>query len=177
MTTPDNFKIEIGGGGTPVGNGFLNLDKLFLPGVDHILDFERDDLPFADESVIEVYSAHCFEHFQYGRLLREIVRVCRLGEVVTIRVPAWLSENASTPGHLHTIGPEEAERLGGGANEHYWHGSAKRLQLISAQHIPGRHFEEAKSLFPHLSDDQLLRFIPNACCEIEYQFRVVENRS
>ncbi len=175
MNEPNDLRIELGGGLSPCGDGFVNVDKRDLPGVDHICDFERDDLPFADDSAAAVYSSHSFEHFEYGRVLREIVRVCRLGAVVTIRVPCWLSENAATPGHIHTVGPEEAERFGGRENEHYWHGSRKRLQLTQTRHIAGRHFPEAKALFPHLSDEQLLRFIPNACSEIEYLFQVVEN--
>jgi SAM-dependent methyltransferase len=175
MHESEGLKIELGGGLRPCGDGFVNVDKLRAPGVDHVCDFERDDLPFADDSAVAVYSSHCFEHFDYLRALHEIVRVCRLGAVVTIRVPCWLSENALTPGHVHTIGPEEAERFGGRANEHYWHGCRKRLELIETRHIRGRHFDEVKLLFPHLTDEQVLRFIPNACSEIEYLFRVVEN--
>ena len=176
MSDSEILRIELGGGLSPRGEGFVNVDKRHLPGVQHVCDFERDDLPFADDSAAEIYSSHCFEHFEYGRVLREVVRVCRAGATVTIRVPCWLSENALTPGHIHTVGPEEAERFGGRENEHYWHGSVKRLGLIRTHHIPGRHFAEAQGLFPHLSDEQVLRFIPNACAEIEYVFQVVENR-
>lgn len=175
MSDGDGLKIELGGGTKPCGNGYLNLDKIAGPTVDHCCDFETDNLPFPDDSVAAVYSSHCFEHFEYGRVLREIVRVCRVGATVTIRVPCWLSENALTPGHIHTLGPEEAERFGGGVNDHYWSGCAKRLQLTETEYVPSRHFAEAKSLFPHLSDEQVLRFIPNACWEIKYVFAVVEN--
>jgi len=175
MNDSGEVRIELGGGLTPRGEGFINLDKRALPGVDQVCDFECEDLPFADDSVSEVYSAHCFEHFEYGRVLREIARVCQVGALVTIRVPCWLSENAMTPGHIHTLGPEEAERLGGRENAHYWHGSGKRLELTETRHIAGRHFAEAQGLFPQLSAEQVLRFVPNACAEIEYAFRVVEH--
>lgn len=49
------------------------------------------DLPFADDSINFVYSAHTFEHLDYHtsapRLLREIFRVLKPGAVVRMAVP------------------------------------------------------------------------------------------
>ena len=43
------MKLEIGGGNTPRGEGFVNLDC--LPCADIAIDLEKDPLPFADDSV------------------------------------------------------------------------------------------------------------------------------
>ena len=71
------MKLEIGGGNTPRGEGFVNLDC--LPCADIAIDLEKDPLPFADDSVDEVYSAHCLEHVNNAvGVLAEVLRVCKV---------------------------------------------------------------------------------------------------
>ena len=93
-----NLKVELGGGKSPRGNGFINLDVEAGPEVDLVCDFEHDRLPFEDDTVSFIYSAHCIEHIDYRHLLKEIVRVCHIGARVEIIVPYWLSPSAMCSG-------------------------------------------------------------------------------
>jgi predicted SAM-dependent methyltransferase len=58
--------------------GFIGVDKFSIPGVDFVVDFEKENLPFKDDSVENVYSSHCLEHLSDPhKLLSELIRVCR----------------------------------------------------------------------------------------------------
>lgn len=83
------MKIDIGCGSSKK-DGFVGIDIQNIPGVDLLLDLSREQLPFDDNSVSEVYSSHFFEHLgidSVQRILEEIYRVCLDGSIVKIRVP------------------------------------------------------------------------------------------
>ncbi len=81
-------RLQFGSGGRPKP-GCVNID-LYAAGADLVLDL-REDLPFPDQSVSEIYSEHIFEHFEYPtdarHLLRESLRVLVPGGVFRIVVP------------------------------------------------------------------------------------------
>lgn len=168
------IKLDIGGGTNP-REGFLNIDQ--LPSADVQIDFESENLrlPYDNDSVEQVYSSHCFEHIaNYPTLLHEIVRVCRLGASVEIRVPHWASSMAHCNGHRHALGEVQIQQW-----EEFklvwWMGSAKRLHLVQTEYIPSKHFAEAQRLFPQMTDQQVMRFVQDACFELRYHFQVVAN--
>ena len=51
------------------------------------------------------------------------------------------------------------------------------LESSTSETLSGKTFRSRMTarLFPHLTEEQVLRFIPNTCAEIEYVFEVVEN--
>jgi len=53
-------------------DGYLNVDRRALPGVDIVT--EVDDLPFSDGEVQEIYSAHLIEHFPQEQLRRKLLK-------------------------------------------------------------------------------------------------------
>jgi hypothetical protein len=173
--------VELGGGRYPRGEGFVNVDHLDHPSVDLHVDFERlgrdgHRLPFDDDSVDEVYSSHCLEHvWPYDGLLHEIARICKLGSPVEIRVPHWNQQMAMCNDHKHTVSPDQVRHWSETALDYWWGGCRKRLRLDKTEWIPSAYFAEAKSLFPHLTDEQVMRFIPSTCHENRFHFTVVEN--
>ena len=69
--------------------GLINLDYFWSPQVDLCWDISRG-LPFADRSLLGVFSEHCLEHFHLPegmRLLREIRRVLAPGGTLRLVVP------------------------------------------------------------------------------------------
>lgn len=175
------MKIELGGGAKP-RPGYVNLDILAIPGVDHVIDFEKLAeagreglrLPFPDDSVEEVYSSHCIEHVApYHGLLHEIARVCRPGAKVEIRVPHWLSDMAFIAGHKHAVSLRQVQHWCRDFIGDWWAGCAKRLGHSGTEYVPSTTFAEAKALFWQLSDEQVMRFIPDACHEVRYFFEVI----
>jgi hypothetical protein len=83
--------------------GFFGIDVQNAPGVDLVLDFEKEPLPFEDGTVDKVYSSHTFEHLcEPGspiQVLREIVRVSKHNAEVEIWTPYGKSNDGLLLGH------------------------------------------------------------------------------
>jgi len=101
-------KVEIGGGILP-RKGFINLDYMKHPLVDHSLDLNKDTFPFEDNTVDEIYSNHCLEHLNpgYNGFLHCIEEMWRISKPDTrwyIRVPYCNSHHTqSNPFHTNNI--------------------------------------------------------------------------
>jgi SAM-dependent methyltransferase len=90
----ERLSIDIGCG-VAKKRGAIGLDIRALDGVDHVVDFTRDRLPFADGSVSDVFSAHCFEHLPDPvHVLKEISRVSAHGARVEIWLPYGWHDDA-----------------------------------------------------------------------------------
>jgi len=60
-------RVNVGCGHLPI-EGYLNVDRRDLPGVDVVA--EADDMPFPPGSLVELRSSHLLEHFPQETLLR-----------------------------------------------------------------------------------------------------------
>lgn len=170
----DGLKVELGGGDKPYGKGFIDIDRKSALKC----DLEQDRLPFDNDTVAEVYSSHCLEHIRnLHHILQEIVRICKVGARVTIIVPHYLSSMAMCHDHKQVISPEQVDHWTNSALDYWWNGCSKRLEHIKTTQIPSSHLSEAKKLFPHLTEEQLMRFIPNTAHEIKYELSVVHYES
>lgn len=63
-------RLNLGCGHVPL-DGYLNVDRRALPGVDIVA--EVDQLPFAEGELAEICSAHLLEHFPLEQLRRELL--------------------------------------------------------------------------------------------------------
>ena len=92
-------RIELGCGDNK-REGFYGLDIARSPVTDYVANFEKDPLPFPDDSIEQVYSNHTFEHLGYWpNILREIVRVCKHDALVEVWTPYGPSRDAFVIGH------------------------------------------------------------------------------
>lgn len=66
----DRLRLNLGCGHVPL-EGYLNVDRRALPGVDVVA--EVDELPFEQGEVDEIFSAHLLEHFPQEQLRRELL--------------------------------------------------------------------------------------------------------
>jgi ubiquinone/menaquinone biosynthesis C-methylase UbiE len=100
------MKLEIGSG-KKKQNGFIGVDIIDYPTVDHILDLNKDVLPFQDNSVDEVFSAHCLEHLTPSGFLfclDEMYRVSKPNIIWNIIVPYYNSMGTlANPYHTNNI--------------------------------------------------------------------------
>jgi predicted SAM-dependent methyltransferase len=88
------LRIDIGCGGAR-REGYVGVDREPGPCVDHVLDFERDALPFPDRSVEAIFSSHCLEHLSSQALVfREMSRVAQNGAPLEIWTPYTWSDEA-----------------------------------------------------------------------------------
>jgi predicted SAM-dependent methyltransferase len=172
-------KVEIGGGRYSKGEGWINIDGLSIPGVDVVVDFEKCGeirLPIPDDWCSDIYSSHCLEHIHNVKgLLREMLRISSIGCKWEIRLPWWLSSMAMCYDHKHVLSSPEQIRHWVKDYPDYWFGDLwknKHLSLESTQLVRGQDYEEARVLFPHLTSEQIMRFIPGTCHEAIYKFEV-----
>lgn len=168
-------KVELGGGKYPRGEDWINVDKVHGVGK-HRVDFDLLPLrlPFDDASVDELYSSHCLEHVrELGPLMREIVRVCKEGAKVEVRVPAPFSAMAMCHGHVQVIADDQVDHWCKHFVDDWFGGCERMLKHVGTFRLPGGDFEEAKALFPQMTDDQIMRFVPGTCHENRYSFEVI----
>jgi len=82
------------GCGTDVRAGWVNVDRMQLPGVDIIHDIEELPLPFPSDSFDYVLCQDILEHVNYIPVLRDIWRIMKVGGTLHVRVPHFTSPNA-----------------------------------------------------------------------------------
>jgi SAM-dependent methyltransferase len=96
-------RIDLGCGGAK-REGYIGLDFVGLPGVDHVIDLTKERFPFDDHTVDEVFSAHFLEHIDSpDHVFNEIGRVCRDGARIEIWTPYAFSNEAFAYGHEHFL--------------------------------------------------------------------------
>ncbi len=94
-----DLRLDIGCGSNKKNN-FIGVDKLDVPGVDFVVDFDKGRLPFEDHTVSEVYSSHCLEHLRDPtHIFSEIGRVCKAGARIELWTPYAFSSPAFIPDH------------------------------------------------------------------------------
>lgn len=90
------------GAGYDVRAGWVNTDRVKLPGIDVVFDLDEEPWPWDNGTVDEIQAIDVFEHVkdsiafmcQAGRILKE-------GGVLRIRSPHWKFEHAYTdPTHV-----------------------------------------------------------------------------
>ena len=157
-------RIELGGGGRTGLPDRLNVD--ILPGADLVWDLDQGVLPFPDNVCGDLYAAHCLEHVQpVHAIVGEILRVCRVGARVEIRVPHWLHSMASCPGHCHVISDRQIQIWCEQPHAHPFPVD-KRFRLVGLHYQEDIAIESFAAAFPQLHRQFLIQHMPNCCHEI-----------
>lgn len=172
------IKIELGGGRFPKGEGFLNVDCEGWPAVDKVHDLNQFPWPFEDDSVDEVYTAHCIEHVNDPHpFLFEIARICHIDAKVVIRAPDPMGEMCFVTGHNHAVGEVWFRNLLTHFPKDFWHGP-KILQLdFVERRADATWFPRARQsrLFKKWTNDEIMSFVPRTCHENEFRLTVIAN--
>ena len=88
------------GCGTQIKNGYINLDKEKLNGVDIVHNLDKYPWPFPSNYFDEVYGQDVIEHVKdLFKAMQEIHRICKNGAIVRLIVPYWHSSAAFYPHH------------------------------------------------------------------------------
>lgn len=100
------MRVDLGCGSAK-REGFLGLDHIAGPRVDHVLDLTKDRYPFADRSVDEVFSAHFLEHLdEPNHVFEEIGRICKDHASIEFWTPYAFTNEAFLYGHVQYITEE-----------------------------------------------------------------------
>ena len=96
------IKVHLGCG-YDTREGFDNFDIVYLGG-NKVLDLEKDNLPYQNDTVDYVYSGHFLEHLHDVRhCLNECWRVLKEGGIFEAKVPNGLWTGAAKPVHHQII--------------------------------------------------------------------------
>lgn len=168
------MKLELDGrskdGFTSIGTGF-DID------CDWSVVASGGRIPLDDDSVDEVFGSHFLQRYTPFRgILNEICRVCKVGAKVELHTPHWLNSMSQAEGQRYTFTEQQVHHLTRDfIHNGQWTGK-KRFSLSGFDRVAGPHFKEAQGIFPHLTDDQIMRFIPEACHELQFRFLVIEHK-
>ena len=113
------LKLNLGCGHIPL-EGYVNVDRRELPGVDVVADV--GDLPFEEGGVHEISSAHLLEHFPQEMLRRRLLPVWR-----ALLIPG---------GIFRAVVPDGEAMLAGVAGGNYSFGDFREV-LFGAQDYDG----------------------------------------
>ncbi|MDQ2717478.1 MAG: class I SAM-dependent methyltransferase [Chloroflexota bacterium] len=82
--------------------GTIGLDITPLPGVDVVVDLEKETIPFPDNTFTGVYAHHVLEHIRnLPAALTELHRVCKSGALIEVIVPYYTCVGAfGDPTHV-----------------------------------------------------------------------------
>lgn len=99
------MKLNIGCGRN-TRDGWVNVDAVALPGVDHVIDLDgKPVLPFPDNSVEMFEGSHVVEHLHHPLpLMQELWRVAKPGAAAVFRTPYGASDEADEdPTHVRRM--------------------------------------------------------------------------
>ena len=90
------MKVDFGCGPNK-REGFVGVDRIPFPTVDHVCQIGREPLPFEDGTVEEAHASHFVEHLtavERVQFVNELYRVMAPGAKATIITPHWASARA-----------------------------------------------------------------------------------
>jgi SAM-dependent methyltransferase len=95
------MKLNLGCGRNPI-DGYINLDRAALPGVDVVHDLEQFPLPFADDTFDEIIGIDLIEHVVNALgLMEELWRIAKPDAVCSFALPYGSSDDAwEDPTHV-----------------------------------------------------------------------------
>jgi SAM-dependent methyltransferase len=111
------------GCGRDIRPGWVNIDCVPLPGVDHVVDFDgKPELPFDDDAVAYSEGSHVIEHLRDPLpFMAELWRVTRPGGLAVFRCPYGSTDDADEdPTHMRRM---FAGSWGYFGQPHYWRAS------------------------------------------------------
>jgi len=93
------------GCGNDIRPGYVNLDKVNLPGVDVVWELTEFPYPFDENRFLDIQMINVLEHLPNTiMVLEELFRISKPGARITIRVPYWNSlEQSTDPTHLRAF--------------------------------------------------------------------------
>ena len=168
MTKP--WKLNMGCGLNPE-SGYVNSDRVPLPGVDVVCDFVHRPFPFRDNTFDEVYMSHVLEHLPDTLgTMEEIYRIARPSATVIVKVPHYKHSNAfKDPTHVRFFTEETFDYFGKDPKSYY---TKARYDVVKVLKEYDYHIRKYVARpFPRLLP-WVERFLQNTVVSLEFTLRV-----
>ena len=112
------MKLNLGAGRNPI-DGYVNLDRADLPGIDVVHDLESFPLPFDDDTFDEIVGVDLIEHITDALgLMAELWRIATADAVCVFGLPYGSSDDAwEDPTHVR---PYFVNSWGYFSQPYYW---------------------------------------------------------
>lgn len=174
-------KLNIGCG-KDIKEGYVNLDKSKIKGVDVVHDLDKYPWPFPSNYFNEIYARDSIEHLRdLFKAMREIHRISKNGAIVRLIVPYWHSSGAFYPNHYYFFNTDsmkfftEKDR----SYDSYYGFKLENIKLIPSKIgmiIPP--LPVPKSLFSGVLDLRHLvsYLLGEIIVKIDFALRVVKNK-
>lgn len=122
----NNIKIDLGCGKTKK-EGYVGIDKYQMEGVDILCDFEKEKLPFEDNSVDRIYASNVLEHIDnIFFLMEECYRILKPDGMMKILVPHYKSRIAfQDPTHIRFFTETTFKYFGKNIADNYYDSQKK----------------------------------------------------
>ena len=172
-------KLNLGCGGN-IKRGYVNLDKVKLPGVDVVHDLDKFPYPFKNNEFDEILCNHVLEHVSdIEKAMRELYRILKPNGRLMIIVPYFNSQAAWTdPTHKKAFGYFSFDYFvknpDYGPARLFSHQTKTRFSKIRRRLEFGKRYaiwnwivEPIANRFPHLYEDTPLRVFPALGLRIE----------
>jgi SAM-dependent methyltransferase len=100
--------------------GHVGIDLVAQPGVDYVLDFSTQRLPFDDASVGRIFSSHCLEHLHdMAPLFKEMTRVAAHGARLELWAPYSWHGDAHLNDHVSNFNERQFLHMGVLFSDHW----------------------------------------------------------
>ncbi len=163
------------GCGRDIREGWVNIDCVPMPGVDHVIDFDNKPvLPFDDDSIMYSESIHVIEHLRDPLpFMEELWRVTKPGGKTAFRCPYGSTDDADEdPTHVRRMFHGSWGYFG---QPHYWRADYGYRGDWQPMRITLELFPE----FAECTDGELgsmIRFQRNVVAEMTAMLRCVKPR-
>ena len=179
ITELPELKLNLGCGNKQY-EGYVNVDKVALPGVQFVHDLEKTPLPFDTNSVSEIRCEHILEHIvNYMPLLEEMHRISKPNAKIHVLAPYYKYEAAfRDPTHVRFFTEHSFDYFHEGVK--FSHYSPARFEVDNVEKRI-RFISDVKDkrksimkMIPNFVRPALDMFLWNVYSELKFEMRVIK---
>ena len=159
------------GSGQDVKPGYVNADRVPLPGIDVVADFTHRPFPFRDDVFDEVFMSHVLEHLPDTiGTMEEVHRIAKPGATVVVKVPHYKHSNAfKDPTHVRFFTEGSFDYFGRDPRSYY---TTARYDVVAVEKTYDYHIEKyVARILPRLLP-WVERYLDNTVESLTFTLRV-----
>ena len=163
------MKLNLGCG-KDIKKGYVNVDRVKMPNVDYVCDFNKEPLPFKNNTFEEVYCNRVIELLdELPKTFEEIHRICKKSAKVKVIVPYYNCKGSyNDPLQKHFFNSDSLNFLTAGYETSYY--TNARFLIRAKKLIPTR----LGKIIPPFCREKVSLVIGEVISLIEFDLEVVK---